>query len=698
MGQMGRKRVLMTNDKRTDRPGLGEPPSPDEARADVVGGASAEPAGRLVGKARFGLAARLSLALLGATSLVFAAAFYYDYRESRRHLLAGVRETVAGLSGAIVGDLQGILADVAAVAAELAQVAERDADGERWRAAAADAILDSAYCQGATLAIRADPTAGGRGERGLDCRYTRATKVTCEPIAPGEPARTTDPATPPRAVDGGFWGEPVAADGATFVAVYTLPVYRDTSAGRAAVGAVGAKLAVADLAAVVERLRVFRGGYVFLLSGAGRYLAYPDRQAVMRQTIFDLARARKDDALRVIGQRMIGGETGFAAARDPYRGEPAHLYFTPLPGTAWSVGVVFPEKELFADRDRLAGEVALIGGGGLLLLLLLLSLLVRRFVRPLRALTEKSAAIAGGDLDVAIPAPRAADEVGILTESFAEMRRSLRRQMEILAATREAGARLESELRIARAIQASVLPRDPAALARAGGFAVAAHFRPAREVGGDLYQCFWLADGRLFLGVGDVAGKGVPAALMMAVATTLIKAMAAADPDPAGVLRRVNRELCAIGEELLFVTLVVAALAPADGELLLGNAGHNPPLRVRADGDCEFLAVAPGLVLGVEPDFAYATMRLHLAPGETLLLYTDGVTEAMDVAGECYGSSRLLDAARGAGAATPRERVAAVVAAVAAHVGAAEQSDDLTLLAVARLRADVGPAEASPAP
>ena len=222
--------------------------------------------------------------------------------------------------------------------------------------------------------------------------------------------------------------------------------------------------------------------------------------------------------------------------------------------------------------------------------------------------------------------------------------------------------------------------------------------RAAREVGGDLYQCFWRADGRLFLGVGDVAGKGVPAALMMAVATTLIKAVAATEPDPAEVLRRVNRELCAIDEELLFVTLIVAALAPADGELLLGNAGHNPPLRVRADGDGEFLAVAPGLVLGVDPAVGYATMRFRLAPGETLLLYTDGVTEAMSAAGECYGSKRLLDAVRGAGAATPRGLVDAVVAAVAAHVGTADQNDDLTLLAVARLRADTGSAEASPPP
>lgn len=644
------------------------------------------------------MAARLSLALFGATSLVFVTVFYHDYRESRRHMLAEVRGMVAGLSGAMIVNLQSILADVMTVAVDLAQAVEQNSDVEKWRAAAADAILDSSYCRGATVAIRADQTADARVDQVLDCRYARATKVVCESIAPSH-SPTSEPAIASRAVEGGRWSEPVAApDGAEFVAVYTLPVYRSTGAGKVPVGAVGAKLAVADLAAVVERLLVSRDGYVFLLSGEGRYLAYPDSRAVMRQTIFERANSERDDALRAVGERMIGGETGFMAVRGPHLDKPAHIYFTPLPGTAWSVGLVLLDEELFADLDQLAGEVLLIGGGGLLLLLLLLWLLVHRFIRPLLMLTEKSAAIAGGDLDVAIPAPRAADEVGVLTASFEEMRRSLRRQMEILAETRAAAARLDSELRIARAIQASVLPREPAALARSGGLAVAAHFQPAREVGGDLYQCFRLADGRLFLGIGDVAGKGVPAALMMAVATTLLKAMAATEPDLAGVLRRVNRELCAINEELLFVTLVAAVLAPGDGELVLGNAGHNPPLLVRADGHPEFLAVAPGRVLGVDPDFAYATMRFRLAPDEMLLLYTDGVTEAMNVAGECYGSMQLLDTVGGAGAATPRRLVDAVVAAVTAHVGTAEQSDDLTLLAVARLQADAGSVEASLSP
>ncbi len=631
-------------------------------------------------RVRFGLAGRLSLALLSAVALVFSTAFYYGYRESRRHLLSGVSETIAGLSGAITGHLQGVLADVEAIATEVAQAAEREAHLEVLRGAVVDAIMDSSYGVGATVVIHFGDKTGTPTGQVLDCRYARATQVTCAVTDLTNANATAIVGAAPDPSSGPFWS--VDSDETGFIAVYTRPVAQPDSARTVTVSA---RLALRDLATVVDRLRVFQSGYVFILSGEGRYLAYPEARYVMNETVFTLADRSGERDLAAIGARMTRGETGFVALRGLYLNAPAHLYFTPLSDSGWSVGIVFADAELFANFEQLAKEVLLIGGAGLLVLLAPIILIVRRFTRPLLVLTEKSVAIAAGDLDVSIPEPHAADEVGLLTLSFAEMRQSLRRQLEILAATRVAQARLDGELQIARTIQASVLPRDPVALARAGGLAVATHFQPAREVGGDLYQCFWLADGRWFLSIGDVAGKSVPAALMMAVTTTLIKAVAATVPDPSEVLERVNRELCTVNDELLFVTLFAAALAPETGELISSNAGHNPPLVVRADGNPEFMSVAPGLVLGVNPDYRYPRSVFQLAPGDVLLLYTDGVTEAMDAAGECFGADRLLRASRLGGAETPRRLVDAVVAAVAAHVQGAEPSDDLTLLAVARI-------------
>ena len=634
---------------------------------------------------RLGLATRLSLALVSAVALVFVTAFYYDYQKSHQHMLNSVNAAIAGLSSAIIGNLQGILADITAVASELAQTVEQGKDTEALRTVATDAIMDSSYCNVVTVALdsinRAIPSQ--IRTQILSCRYSHS-KVACKVTMAPENREPMIQDSSSKTSEQGIWSEPfLNPDTGEAVSAYTVSVYRMENDARVRVGIVNAELPLSTLATAIQRLRIFETGYVFILSGDGRYLAHLDTQRDMSETIFDVARFQKNQNLLEIGQRMIRGETGFAALWSPYLQKPARIYFTPLPGTDWSIGVVFGEEELFANLQTLAGEVILIGAAGLLLLLALVVLIVRQFTRPLLVLTEKSAAIAGGDLEVAIPPPRTYDEVGVLTQSFAEMRQALCRQLDILAETRAVQARIDSELKIARAIQDSFLPHDPVSLAAKGGLEVATWFEPAREVGGDLFQCFWLADGRLFLCIGDVAGKGVPAALMMAVTTTLVKAMATTTPDPAGVLGQVNRELCVLNDRLLFVTFFAAALHPETGVLTFGNAGHNPPLIRHADGSAEFMKIAPELVLGVEADWSYASATLRLPPGDMLLLYTDGVTEAMNAAGECFDSWQLLEVCRATDIAHPRQLIEKIIVAVATHVGSAEQSDDLTLLAVA---------------
>lgn len=615
-------------------------------------------------------------------------------------MLGNVNAVIAGLSGAIIGNLQGILADVVDVASELTQAIEQGKDIEALRAVATNALMDSSYCDVVTIVLdsRGRATPLQSQARMLTCRYSHS-KVICDltEAAVNPESMTQDVSS--KALKQGAWSEPfLSPNEGKAVSAYTESVHVMENGVQVAVGTVSAELPLSILVNAVDRLRVFQTGYVFILSGDGRYLAHIDQQRVLSETIFDVARFQKNQNLLDIGRRMIRGETGFAALWSPYLHKPARIYFTPLPGTNWSIGVVFGEEELFANLEALAGEVILIGGIGLLLLLALVVLIVRRFTRPLLVLAEKSAAIASGDLEVAIPMPRTRDEVGVLTQSFVEMRQALRRQLDILAEARAVRARIDNELKIARAIQDSFLPRNPAELAAQGGLEVAAWFQPAREVGGDLFQCFWLADGRLFLGIGDVAGKSVPAALMMAVTTTLVKAMAATTPDPADVLERVNRELCVLNERLLFVTFFAAALHPKTGDLAFGNAGHNPPLIRHTDGSAEFMDIAAGLVLGVEPDWIYVPATLRLVPGDILLLYTDGVTEAMNTANECFDPQRLLEVSRAPDITSPRQLIERVIAAVAAHVGSAEQSDDLTLLAVAHPDATAESTERSRTP
>jgi phosphoserine phosphatase RsbU/P len=251
--------------------------------------------------------------------------------------------------------------------------------------------------------------------------------------------------------------------------------------------------------------------------------------------------------------------------------------------------------------------------------------------------------------------------------------------------------RIEEGLRLAHEIQMAMLP---GALPEEPGVELAAELRPARSVGGDLYD--FLVDGpRLWFLVGDVAGKGVAAALYMAVAATSFRASLQAGVSLSVVLGRVNRELCRNSGGAMFVTAFAACLDLRTGEVETGNAGHNPPYRLGRNGVTATITEPRGVPLGVIEGYEYPTSRLRLAPGDGLYLYTDGVTEALNEQGEQFSCPRLEAHLAGAAGARAAELVGGSLRAVQDFVGAAPQFDDIAILAVRYLgRAGASPGRA----
>ncbi|MDO9542384.1 MAG: PP2C family protein-serine/threonine phosphatase, partial [Kiritimatiellia bacterium] len=201
--------------------------------------------------------------------------------------------------------------------------------------------------------------------------------------------------------------------------------------------------------------------------------------------------------------------------------------------------------------------------------------------------------------------------------------------------------------------------------------------------GGDLYDFFLLDDQHLFFSIGDVSDKGVPAALFMAVTKTLMKGIAMQGGlDPAGVLEHVNLELCKENDSMMFVTVFCAMLNFRTGELVYSNAGHNPPLIRPAGAPPTELPVPKGLVLGTFEEARYMTASLTMHAGDTLVLYTDGVTEAMNPKQDLYSLERLRETAADISDPDPKTIVDAIFQSVNAYAAGAPQSDDITILAL----------------
>ncbi len=261
--------------------------------------------------------------------------------------------------------------------------------------------------------------------------------------------------------------------------------------------------------------------------------------------------------------------------------------------------------------------------------------------------------------------------------------RTLRHMMEWreALASRDKLVALQNELDVAQKIQQSVLPTE---FPISDIYEIDARMLAAREVGGDFYDVLRLENGRIGLSVADVSDKGIPAALFMMSALTLLKGSAIGVGAPGAVLTEVNDLLNEENEAAMFVTLLYAVFNPSNGLLNYANGGHNPPIIVHPDGTSTLLPATGGIALGVAPNFQYEESSVILDPGDTIVLYTDGVTEAMNAEGEEFSLDRLRDLFTNVPPRNPKETNAAIFEAVSAFAGDTPQSDDITCLACRR--------------
>ena len=317
-----------------------------------------------------------------------------------------------------------------------------------------------------------------------------------------------------------------------------------------------------------------------------------------------------------------------------------------------------------------------------------LFILRRMVLHPIDLLTQATGdfiqsneeELAAGTATVNVPPIRTGDEVELLADSFRKMEEDMISYIRSFVAVTAEKERIGAELNVATQIQADMLPRIFPAFPERQEFEVYATMNPAKEVGGDFYDFFLVDDDHLAVVIADVSGKGVPAALFMVIAKTLIKNHAQNRETPGEVFTQTNAQLCEGNDAGLFVTAWMGVLEISTGKFVYVNAGHNPPLLKRAGGQYEWLKSRPGFVLAGMEGIRYRENTLELMPGDTLYLYTDGVTEATSSAQELYGEERLQAALNEASELPVSQLLPRIKNCIDTFVGDAEQFDDITML------------------
>ncbi len=351
-----------------------------------------------------------------------------------------------------------------------------------------------------------------------------------------------------------------------------------------------------------------------------------------------------------------------------------------------------------SSLDTLVNDTLKAGGIAALVAFLLGSLVAalfaRRITRPVAALTQAAAEIDARafEPDSLNTICRRSDELGHLASVFQTMARDMQAREDHLeglvqqrtqdlqdknALLAEANNRMEAELQIARSMQAAILPQT---MPSHPSYAGRAFMTPALEMAGDFYDFFSITEDRLGLVIADVSGKGVSAAFFMAICRTVLQSSAREHMSAGECLRAVNDILCEQNPLTLFVTVFYGILDVQTGKVTYANAGHNPPLRVKPDGTVNTLPLTGGMAMGIMPDLDYHEASIELEPGDTIFLYTDGLSEAMDREGHEFTDARLMQSLSASHRQSLDVMLETVTGAVHDFVGDAPQSDDITCL------------------
>ncbi len=419
--------------------------------------------------------------------------------------------------------------------------------------------------------------------------------------------------------------------------------------------------------------------YVFVTDGRGEIVSHTFVPAVPNEVLPLIAQSRASPST---------GEVITTTLEIPRRGKFIHIYAPILAGVAGFVHVGMDKGFIQAQIWDTVIEQQILIFVIFISSILIASMLVKRISQPLNQLADYTYSFASQDFDagIGIPADIAAlpekskDEIGKLAESFINMKRTLQRYIEDLKETTASKERIESELKIAHDIQMSMVPKTFPPFPDRKEFDIYATLIPAREVGGDFYDFFFMDDQRLCIAIGDVSGKGVPASLFMALTKTMFRATGGRQNATAEtILSRLNAEICRDNDSCMFVTVFCAILDVSTGAVEYSNAGHNLPY-VLSDGAMTALTNTGGMALGVTDSASFHAGRIVLKPGDHLVLYTDGVTEAMDSDDEFFSEGRLEATLQGVQGRSSKEIIEKITKDVQGFANGAPQSDDITLL------------------
>ena len=476
------------------------------------------------------------------------------------------------------------------------------------------------------------------------------------------------------------WTEPYRchSKGNVVVSFYIPVVNTEPDKPEVGAGYIICELSLTELNNDINEMEIGKRGYAFLITNEGDYITHPNPDLILKQNVLSLPSKSINHTEINLSEILQNRKTGSAIVYPEILNfEKSWVYYTPTNKERWFLIFIMPYKELFGGLIWLTMRLVLFAFAGIGLIFFIIFIITRKLIEPLSDVTSRLSALSGteeknGTLD---EVKRVSDTLEFLKEWFDQYR---------IASEKEElnSLRRKQDLQQASEIQRSLIKTDFPAFPNRNDIDLYAIYQPARVVSGDLFDYFFIDDENLVFTIGDVSGKGIPAAIFMSVAQTIIRNKATSPKKAKEIVSDANIELSTSNKHQYFLTLFLGVLNLKSGVLNYCNAAHDFPYILKPDGNINELHEAHGLPLGLYPEKEYKDTRIKLGKGDTLVLYTDGVTELLNSRKNQYGTERFRENLVTLADRAPSEIVKKLYENLEQFRGDSPQTDDICLFTI----------------
>ncbi len=470
------------------------------------------------------------------------------------------------------------------------------------------------------------------------------------------------------------WSSPYLSEGNKVMATYFHPVYEIVDGENITTGLICSSISLEELNIAINEIDISDPGYAFVIDGEGNYLTHPDETKIFYTNLLHPTSQISKKENLLLKKLLKGKSTGTAVAYpEILNNKKSWIYLTPLPQTNWYMIFVMPYNVLYRDLYILSAKMTVLSLVAILIVFFLVSYIIKKQIRPLSHAASKLSSFSSPFI------LNTQNEVKQVSNSLEYLKVWFDQYQIAREAEEKNNLQHKRDLQQASEIQQSLIKNSFPAFPSRTDIDLHAIYKPAKIVSGDLFDYYFIDDNNLIFTIGDVSGKGIPAAIFMGVCQTIIKKNSHLR-HPKKIIENTNYELCTSNNNQYFLTLFLGILNVNTGILTYCNAAHTFPILLRADRTISEVQSIHGLPLGLYPDKAYGSKQLRMHPGDTILLYTDGVYDALNEKNIPSGNEWIQNNLTAIKSGTPKEITEILDRELSEYES--KQKDDICLLAI----------------